>query len=46
MSARFVLDGSVALQQFDALKQLGVRISYSVKTNHLIAQLLEKEKAS
>lgn len=46
MSARFVLDRKIALEQYNSLKQLGVSITYSVKTNPLIAPVLEEETDS
>lgn len=46
MSARFLLNKSIALEQYKKLRQLGVSIAYSVKTNPLIAPILEKETKS
>ncbi len=46
MSAQFILNKSIALKQYNSLKQLGVSIAYSVKTNPLIAPILEKETES
>lgn len=46
MSARFILDRNIVLEQYNSLKQLGVKITYSVKTNPLIASILERETDS
>ncbi len=46
MSARFVLDRKIALEQYNSLRQLGVSVAYSVKTNPLIASILEEETDS
>ncbi len=46
MSARFVLNKSIALEQYRRLKELGVDVAYSVKTNPLIAPVLEEETDS
>ncbi|MCK4714360.1 MAG: decarboxylase, partial [Candidatus Aenigmarchaeota archaeon] len=46
MSARFLLNKSIALERYNTLKKLGVKVAYSVKTNPLIAPILEKETDS
>lgn len=46
MSTKFILDKGVVLEQYDKLRQLGVKVAYSVKTNRLIAPILEKETDS
>ena len=43
MSARFVLSRSIALEKYRKLRELGLTVAYSVKTNPLVAELLERE---
>ncbi|RLE43206.1 decarboxylase [Candidatus Woesearchaeota archaeon] len=40
---RFLLSRSKVLEQYNALKKLGIAISYSVKTNAEVAKILEQE---
>jgi ornithine decarboxylase len=42
--ARFVLSKSVLLKQYKKLEDLGLKISYSIKTNNVAAKVLEESK--
>ena len=39
---RFVLHKDRVLEKYDQLKKLGVSISYSMKTNYEVGQILEE----
>ncbi len=43
MSARFVFKKDIALERFNTLRELGLRVAYSIKTNPLIVPILENE---
>ncbi len=44
--AHFVLSKKIAIAQYDKIKSLVDRVSYSLKTNYDVAQVLEKETDS
>ncbi|HDD72555.1 MAG TPA: decarboxylase [Candidatus Aenigmarchaeota archaeon] len=44
--ARFVLSRSKVIEQYEKLKNLGILISYSVKTNPIVAGILEEKTDS
>ena len=41
--AKFILDKNKVIEQYNKLKELGVKISYSFKTNREIGKILESE---
>jgi len=43
MKARFVLSKKKVLEQYNILKDLGLKVSYSVKTNPEVSKVLEEE---
>jgi ornithine decarboxylase len=46
MEAKFILSKRILHEQYDFFKKLGLRVSYSVKTNPLVASILFKETDS
>lgn len=44
--ARFILEKSKVVEQYDKLKELGVRVSYSYKTNREVGKVLAEETDS
>ena len=44
MKARFVLSKSLLFDQYEKLQGLSDKISYSVKTNPVVAQVLEEHR--
>ena len=41
--AKFILNKNIALNQIKILENIGLKISYSYKTNHEIGNILQKE---
>jgi len=43
MAAKFILSKSIAKQQVKTLEDLGLKVSYSYKTNHEVGDILQEE---
>jgi ornithine decarboxylase len=42
IEAKFLLSKKKVLEQYEKLKELGIKISYSLKTNHEVAEVLQE----
>ncbi len=46
MNAKFILSKSKVLEQYNNLKKLGIKVSYSYKTNHEVGNILQESTDS